>query len=290
MKGILLAGGMGSRLLPLTQSLSKQILPIYDKPMIYYPLSTLMQARIREILIISSKRDLKGFKNLLGDGRRYGLSLSYAMQASPRGIAEAFIIGETFIGKEHVCLILGDNVFYGQEFEKNLEKVVQQEGKALLFAYKVQNPENFGVVTFNDEGKVITLEEKPKCPKSSYAVPGLYFYPSDVSFIAKALKPSLRGELEITDVNKTYLERGSLKVKLLDGDTIWLDTGTPEALLEAANFVETTQKRQGIAIGCIEEVAYRKGFIDKKQLLKLADTMNKTKYGEYLRNLVEGER
>ncbi|PHV70884.1 glucose-1-phosphate thymidylyltransferase [Sporanaerobium hydrogeniformans] len=288
MKGILLAGGMGSRLLPLTQSLSKQILPIYDKPMIYYPLSTLMLAGIRDILIISSERDIKGFKALLGDGKCYGLSISYKVQSSPRGIAEAFIIGESFIGQEAVSLILGDNIFYGDDFEKTLEKVMRDQEGATIFGYKVENPEAFGVVSFNKEGKVTALEEKPKNPKSCYAVPGLYFYTPDVVQIAKSLKPSLRGELEITDVNKVYLNQNHLRVECLDKKVVWLDTGTPEALLKAANFVEMVQKMQGVAIGCIEEVAYKKGFITKSQLVALAEKMGRNQYGNYLRGLLEG--
>lgn len=289
MKGIILAGGSGTRLYPLTKVLSKQLLPIYDKPMIYYPLSVLMLAGIKEILIISSVEHIELYKHLFDDGSHLGLSISYAIQERPRGIAEAFLIGEDFIGSSNVCLILGDNVFYGQGFTPVLRKAASLEEGALIFGYYVKNPEEFGVVEFDNNGNVISLEEKPKQPKSNYAVPGLYFYDNKVIEIAKNLKPSQRGELEITDVNLVYLEMNKLKVQLLGRGFAWLDTGTPEGLLEASNFVETIQKRQGLYIACIEEIAYKMGYIDKSQLEKLIKQLQNTEYGRYLRWLVRGD-
>lgn len=282
MKGIILAGGSGTRLYPITKSISKQILPIYDKPMIYYPLSTLMLAGIKEILIISTERDLPFYQELLEDGSDYGVSLSYAVQKAPNGLAEAFIIGEEFIGDDKVCLILGDNVFYGRGFSYVLQNSANLEEGAEIFGYYVKNPSEFGVVEFDENHKVVGLEEKPANPKSNYAIPGLYFYDNDVIEIAKTIKPSKRGELEITSVNKEYLKRGKLKVKLLGRGMSWLDTGTHEGLIEAGNFVHTVQKRAGLYISCIEEIAYRMGYISKEQLLELAKPLLKSDYGEYL--------
>lgn len=287
MKGIILAGGSGTRLYPTTKAISKQLLPIYDKPMIYYPLSTLMLASIREILIISTPQDLSAFQKLLGDGAAYGLSLSYAIQKEPRGLAEAFLIGESFIGKESVCLILGDNIFYGRHFSSLLEKAAALDHGAMIFGYYVPNPEVFGVVEFDADWKVVSLEEKPARPKSNYAVPGLYFYDNDVVSIAKIVEPSDRGELEITAVNNAYLRRGDLKVELFGRGMAWLDTGTHDGLLEAANFVSIVQRRQGLYISCIEEIAYRMGYISRENLLILAEPMKKTEYGQYLRRLAE---
>ncbi len=287
MKGIILAGGSGTRLYPITKSISKQILPIYDKPMIYYPLSTLMLAGIRDILIISTPRDLPAFQELLGDGRQIGLTLSYAVQEKPNGLAEAFLIGEQFVGSDHVALILGDNVFYARGFSDILRRAASHESGATIFGYRVPNPQDFGVVDFDKSMNVLSIEEKPAHPKSNYAVPGLYFYDNDVISIAKSITPSSRGELEITAVNNEYLRRGKLRVELFTRGVAWLDTGTHANLLDAAQFVEITQKRQGLFISCIEEIAYRRGYITKEQLLELAQPLIKTDYGQYLIQLAE---
>jgi len=285
MKGIILAGGSGTRLYPLTITVSKQLMPVYDKPMIYYPLATLMLAGIREILIISTPQDLPRFEQLLGDGSRIGCQFSYAVQETPNGLAQAFVIGEEFIGSDSVALILGDNIFYGQGMGQLLKQNYNPEG-GIVYAYHVSDPERYGVVEFNDSGKVLSIEEKPKNPKSNYAVPGIYFYDNDVVDIAKHLSPSARGEYEITDVNKIYLERGKLKVSLLDRGTAWLDTGTFASLMQAGQFVQVIEERQGLKIGCIEEVAFRNGFIDAEQLEKLAQELIKSGYGTYLMSLV----
>ena len=285
MKGIILAGGKGTRLYPLTVSISKQILPVYDKPMIYYPLSVLMLANIREILIISTERDLPVFRKLLKDGSDLGLKLEYKVQDKPNGLAEAFIIGEEFIGDDNVALILGDNIFYGSGFRGLVEEAAKLESGAIVFGYPVKDPRAYGVVEFDETGKAISLEEKPANPKSNYAIPGLYFYDNTVVEKAKNVKPSARGEIEITTVNEMYLSEGKLNVKNLGRGVAWLDTGTHDALLEAANFVQTVQKRQGFYIACIEEIAYAKGWINKEQLLKLAEPMMKTEYGKYLEAL-----
>lgn len=282
MKGIILAGGSGTRLYPMTYAISKQILPVYDKPMIYYPLSTLMLAGIREILLLSTPRDVKVFEELLGDGSQLGICIKYAVQEHPRGLAEAFLIGKEFIGKDKVALVLGDNIFYGGSFSEILRRAVAKEEGALIFGYYVKNPRDYGVVEFAKDGTVISLEEKPEIPKSNYAVPGLYFYDNDVVEIAENVKPSDRGELEITSINNEYLKRGKLKVQLLGRGFAWLDTGTPEALLDAADFVAAFQNRQGLYISCIEEIAYKRGFIDREQLLRLAKPIDKTAYGQYL--------
>lgn len=285
MKGIVLAGGSGTRLYPITKAVSKQLLPLYDKPMIYYPISVLMLAGIKEILIISSPRDLPMYKDLLGDGSSLGIKFCYEIQENPNGLAEAFIVGEKFIGDDNVALILGDNIFHGHRFTEILKRATNLEQGAVIFGYYTNNPEDFGVVEFDDEWNVLSIEEKPKNPKSNYIVPGLYFYDNDVIEIAKNVKPSKRGEVEITSVNEEYLKRGKLKVELLGRGMAWLDTGTHAGLLEAGNFIETIQKRQGLYIACLEEIAYLKGYISKEQLLKTAEELKKTDYGQYLFNL-----
>ena len=285
-KGIILAGGTGSRLHPLTISVSKQLMPVYDKPMIYYPLSTLMQAGIREVLIITTPEDSEDFRQLLGDGSGWGMKIEYAVQPSPDGLAQAFLIGEDFIGNDRVCLVLGDNIFYGNRIEETLKKAVRKKDGASVFAYYVNDPERYGVVALDDDNNAIDLEEKPKKPKSHYAVTGLYMYDNDVVDIAKSIKPSARGELEITDVNLTYLKERKLRVELFDRGTAWLDTGTIQSLLDAANFIRVLEERQGLKIGCPEEIAWRQGFIDSGQLKKLARTLKKSGYGQYLLELL----
>ena len=288
MKGIILAGGSGTRLYPLTKAISKQIMPVYDKPMIYYPLSILMLADIKDILIISTPRDLPVFKELFGDGSQLGLNMNYAVQEYPRGLADAFIIGEEFIGDDSVALILGDNIFYGQSFSKVLREVAARKEGATIFGYYVRDPREYGVVEFDENGKALSIEEKPANPKSNYAVPGLYFYDNDVVEIAKNVKPSARGEIEITSVNNEYLRRGTLHVETLGRGFAWLDTGNHDALLDAADFVAAFQKRQGLYISCIEEIAYKRGFINRDQLLKLAEPLMKTAYGQYLVEVANG--
>jgi glucose-1-phosphate thymidylyltransferase len=285
-KGIILAGGSGTRLYPLTLAVSKQLMPVYDKPMIYYPLSVLMFAGIREILIISTPHDLPNFKKLMGDGSQWGLSFDYAEQPSPDGLAQAFHIGESFLDGSPAALVLGDNLFYGHEFAHTMQRVAERVDAATIFGYHVANPKEYGVVEFNQEGKAISLEEKPGTPKSSFAVPGIYFYPSDVCALARDLKPSLRGELEITDLNRTYLESGRLFVERLGRGTAWLDTGTMESLLDAGNFVSIIEKRQGNKIACPEEIAFEKGWISKSQLTAVIESLGKSSYGRYLKTLL----
>jgi glucose-1-phosphate thymidylyltransferase len=285
MKGIILAGGSGTRLYPITYAISKQIMPVYDKPMIYYPLSTLMLAGIKDILIISTPQDLSNFQKLFGDGSRFGLNISYCEQKEPNGLAQAFVLGEHFIGQDSVALVLGDNIFYGSGFGEQLAKNINPEG-GIIYAYHVSDPERYGVVEFDDAMNAISLEEKPIKPKSNYAVPGLYFYDNEVIEIAKALQPSPRGEYEITDINKMYLAKGKLKVCKMDRGTAWLDTGTFDSLIQASQFVQVIEQRQGIKIACIEEIAYRKGFINKEQLLKLIEPLMKSGYGQYILDVV----
>ncbi len=287
MKGIILAGGAGTRLYPLTKSISKQIIPVYDKPMIYYPLSVLMLAGIRDILIISTPEDIHLYEDLLGDGQQLGLNLTYEIQPSPDGLAQAFIIGENFIGNDPVCMILGDNIFYGHGFGKVLLDTAALEDGAVVFGYYVTDPERYGVVDFDAKGRALTIEEKPKQPKSNYAVTGLYFYGNDVIEKARSLKPSARGELEITDLNRLYLQEERLKVRIMGRGMAWLDTGTHESLLQASNYIYTIEERQGLKVSCIEEIAFKRGYIDKEQLVRLAEPLSKNQYGQYLMNIAE---
>ena len=289
MKGIILAGGKGTRLYPMTKAVSKQLLPIYDKPLIYYPLSVLLLANIRDILIISTPEAIDSYKELLGNGQDIGINISYSVQETPRGLADAFILGEEFIGNDSVCLILGDNVFYGHNLTKMLKKAMAKESGATIFGYPVNNPKEFGVVEFNSEHKVISIEEKPQNPKSNYAVPGLYFYDNRVVEIAKNVKPSDRGEIEITAINNAYLELGELNVELLSRGMVWLDTGSPKGMYKASGFVKTVQEMQGYYVSCIEEIAWRRGFISKEQLYSLGEKLKQTDYGKYLMGLAKGE-
>ena len=289
MKGIILAGGRGTRLYPMTKVVSKQLLPIYDKPMVYYPLSTLLLAGIKDVLVISTPEDIGMYEELLGDGSRLGISISYKIQPEPKGLAQAFILGEEFIGKDDVCLILGDNIFYGKDFTKLLKTAQEQLNGATIFGYTVKNPTAFGVVEFDENNNVISIEEKPENPKSDYAIPGLYFYDNKVVEISKNIKPSARGELEITAVNNEYLKMGKLKVKLMPRGMAWLDTGTPSGMIKASEFVQTVQDMQGFYISCIEEIAWRRGFIDDCQLRKLGEELKMTDYGQYLLSLLENE-
>ena len=287
-KGIVLAGGSGTRLHPVTKGVSKQLLPVYDKPMIYYPISVLMLAGIKEILVISSPEDMPGYQRLLGDGSDFGVEIEYAIQPSPDGLAQAFLIGENFIGDSNVTLVLGDNIFYGQNFSKNLKAATSKENGATIFGYRVNDPERFGVVSFDANGKVTSIEEKPNSPKSNFAVTGLYFYDNDVIKIAKAIKPSPRGELEITDINNAYKNRGDLTVELLSRGFAWLDTGTHDSLIEAGQFVQTVEHRQGLKVACLEEISFHQGWITKEKLLQQADVLKKTNYGEYLTRVANG--